>query len=480
MAYADLREYIARLEKEGELKRIKTEVNWDLELGAIMRKANDLRKPALLFENIKGYSSDRTILANMVATTKPNVFGRVCLALELPLDTPAPEIIDEIVRRFDNPIKPVLATKSPCKENIITRDDEIDIFQWPVPRFRSFDGGRYIGTWHIDVTKDPDTGWVNWGMYRHQALDSRTIGWMANPGQHGPGMYYRKYEAKGEAMPMAIVLGTDPACSLAAMSLVPANVNEADLAGGLRGKPVELVKCETIDLEVPASAEIVLEGEVLPRERRPEGPFGEYTGYFASDEAPRPVFRVRCITHRNNAILPVSTPGKPFDDTTFVYSLCGSAALSQELRKQGFPFKSVYLTPSMMAVIISVDETYPGYIHTISSAIWASKVGIYRPVIVAVGGDVDVTNMDEVMWALTTRVHPVRDIHVKKRAPSHSIFPFLSPEERATLTGAAVCYDATFPFEWKEKAPKIADFEHSWSKETKELVLSRWKEYGLD
>ncbi len=278
---------------------------------------------------------------------------------------------------------------------------------------------------------------------------------------------------------MAIVIGTDPACALASMSLVASHVNEADLAGGLRGKPVELTKCETIDLEVPSNAEIVLEGEVLPGERRKEGPFGEYTGYFASDEALRPVFHVKCITHRHRPILPVSTPGKPFDDTTFVYSLFGSAALMMELRKMGFPFKSVYLTPSMMAVIVSAKETYPGYVHTLSSAIWGTKVGIYRPVVIVVGEDIDVTNMDEVMWALTTRVHPVRDIHVKKRAPSHSIFPFLSPEERANSTGAAVCYDATFPFEWKDKAPKIADFEHAWPAEVRDLVISRWKEYGF-
>jgi 4-hydroxy-3-polyprenylbenzoate decarboxylase len=478
MAYADLREYIDRLEKEGELKRIKAEVDWNLELGAIMRRANDLREPALLFENIKGYPSDCKVLANVVGATKPNVFGRACLALGLPTNTPGPEIIEEIVRRFENPIKPVLVERGPCKENIV-KGEAIDVLKFPVPYFRQLDGGRFIGTWHTDITRDPDSGWVNWGMYRHMVHDGRTIGWLANPGQHGPRIYYQKYESIGKAMPMAIVIGTDPACALASISLVASHVNEVDLAGGLAGKPVELIKCETIDLEVPATAEIVLEGEVLPSERKLEGPFGEYTGYFASDKAPRPVFHANCVTHRNQPVLPVSTPGKPFDDTTFVYSLCGSAALTMDLRKMGFPFKSLYLTPSMMAVIVSAKETYPGYVHTLSSAIWGSKVGIYRPVIIVVGEDIDVTNMDEVMWALTTRVHPLRDVHIKKRAPSHPLFPFLSPEERNSLSGAAVCYDATFPFEWKEKTPKIADFEHAWPEGIRKLVISRWKEYGF-
>lgn len=145
----------------------------------------------------------------------------------------------------------------------------------------------------------------------------------------------------------------------------------------------------------------------------------------------------------------------------------------------GFPFRDVYLTPSMVAAIISAKETYPGYVHTLSSAIWGTKAGVYRPVIIVVGEDIDVTNMDEVMWALTTRVHPVRDIHVKKRAPSHPLFAFLSPEERKTLTGAAVCYDATFPFEWKENAPRVADFEHAWPDDIRKVVLSRWNEYGF-
>ena len=479
MPYADLREYVHRLEEKGELKRIKAEVDWNLELGGIMRKANDLKQPALLFENIKGYSLDYTILANMIGAAKPHVFGRVCLALELPVDTPPLEIIAELEKRFTNPIKPVLVDTGPCKENII-KGEAVDVLKFPAPFFRELDGGRFIGTWHTDITRDPDSGWINWGMYRHMVHDGQSIAWLANPGQHGPGIYYRKHEPRGEAMPMAIAIGTDPTISLASMSLVGSYVNEADIAGGIRGKPVELVRCETIDLEVPATAEIVLEGEVLPQERRPEGPFGEYTGYFASEKAPRPVFRVKCITHRNKPILTVSAPGKPFDDTTFVYSLCASAALSLDLRQRGFPFKSLYLTPSMMAVIISASETYPGFVHTLSSAIWGTKSGVYRPIIIVVGEDIDVTNMDEVMWALTTRMHPVRDIHVKSRAPSHALFPFLSPEERANLTGAAVCFDATFPHEWKNAAPRIADFDHSWSKEVQALVLSRWKEYGLE
>ncbi|OPY67003.1 MAG: 3-octaprenyl-4-hydroxybenzoate carboxy-lyase [Syntrophorhabdaceae bacterium PtaU1.Bin034] len=478
MPYADLREYIDRLEREGDLKRITAEVDWNLELGAVMRRANDLREPALLFESIKGCSPEYRVLANMVGASKGNPYGRLCRAMDLPYDTPPLEIIDEFIRRFQNPIRPVQVDNAPCKENIIKGED-VDLTRFPSPHFRPMDGGRFMGTWHTDVTASRDRSWVNWGMYRHMLHDKQTLGWLANPGQHGPGIYYQQYESKGEAMPFAIAIGTEPACSLATISLIPANIDEADLAGGLRGKPIELIKCETNDLLVPASAEIVLEGEVLPYERRPEGPFGEYPGYFASDSSPRPVIHINCITHRNNPILTVSSPGKPFDDTTFVYALCGSAALTMELRRLGLPFNKVFLTPEMMGVIISARETYPGFVHTLSSAVWSTKVGVYRPTVIVVGEDVDVSNAEEVLWAMTTRIHPVRDIHVQKRAPSSPLFPFVSPDERTTLTGANVCYDATFPFEWKDQAPKVVDFEHAWPEEIKGRVAQRWEEYGL-
>lgn len=479
MPYADLREYINRLEEEGELKRIKAEVDWNLELGAIMRRANDLREPALLFEKIKDYPSDYRILANATGATKPNIYGRLCLALELPVRTPPLEIIDELVGRFTKPLKPPeIVNKGPCKENIIKGRD-IDLLKFPAPFLRGLDGGRYIGTWHTDIYKDPDSGWVNWGMYRHMVQDRQSVGWLAVPGQHGARIYYQKYEAKGETMPIAIAIGTEPACALVSLSMASAYTNEADIAGVIRGKPVELIKCETSDLEVPAAAEIILEGEVRPNERREEGPFGEYTGYSIGGKAPQPVIHIKCITHRNKPILTVSTPGKPFDDTTYIISLLNSAILTVELRKLGLPFKSVFFTPSLMAVIVSTSEIYPGYVHTLSSAIWGTKSGQYKSMIIVVGEDIDVTNMDEVMWAMTTRMHPARDIHINRRTPFFPLFPFLSAEERSNSSGAAVCIDATFPFEWKEKTPQIIDFQHAWPEETQKLVMSRWNEYGF-
>jgi UbiD family decarboxylase len=478
MAYNDLREYISQLERARELKRIKAEVDWNFEIGAIMRRANDLREPALLFGKIKDYSSDYQVLANGLGVTKPNTYGRLCLALELPKETPPLEIIEELIRRFRKPLKPVIVKKGPCKENIIKGED-IDLLKFPVPFFRELDGGRYIGTWHTDINRDPDSGWVNWGMYRHMVQDRQSIGWLAIPGQHGARIYYQKYEARAKTMPIAIAIGTEPACALVSLAMASAETDEAGIAGAIRGKPVELIKCETNDLAVPATAEIILEGEVQPNERKEEGPFGEYTGYSIGGRLSQPVIHIKCITHRNKPILTVSTPGKPFDDTTYIISLLNSAILTMQLRELGLPFKSLFFTPSMMAVIVSTSEIYSGYVHTLSSAIWGTKSGQYKATIIIVGEDIDVTNMEEVVWAMTTRMHPVRDIHIKKRAPFFPLFPFLSPEERSDLKGSAVCFDATFPFEWKERTPRVVDFRHAWSEDTQKLVIARWKEYGF-
>ena len=265
MAFRDLREYIAKLEEEGELRHIKTEVDWNLELGAISRRAIELRAPAPLFENIKGYPAGYRVLANLMSGTRPS-HGRLAIAMGLPKATPILKLIDEFAERVQSQVKPLIVKTGPCKE-VIRLGDAVNVLDLPVPLIHGRDGGRYIGTWHIDINKDPDTGWVNWGMYRHMVHDEKTLGWRATPYQHGPNIYYQKYESRGQPMPMAIAIGTDPLSSVAAATSFPAEITEAEAAGGLRGAPVELVKCETIALEVPATSEIVLEGMVYPGER---------------------------------------------------------------------------------------------------------------------------------------------------------------------------------------------------------------------
>ncbi|MCJ7565924.1 MAG: UbiD family decarboxylase [Anaerolineales bacterium] len=476
MPYKDLRQFLERLQSEGELHTIKAEVDWNLEIGAITRRAIEMQLPAILFENVKDYPGDYRVLGNLLTATKPVAQGRLAIALDLPKDTPPSEIIESFRQRMQNRIKPRIVHTGPCKENILIGED-IDLWKYPTPLMHSGDGGRYIGTWHITITQDPEDGWVNWGIYRHMIHDRNTMSVLSFPPQHG-GTHHAKYESRGEPMPIAVAIGTEPVCNIAADTQLPAGEDEADLAGGLRGEPVELVKCETNDLFVPATSEIVIEGFVRPKERKDDGPFGEYAGYLGREAVNVPIIDVTCITHRNSPILTVSNMGKPWDEAGIISSVAVSAIVGSELKKKNIAYKAVYCPPPDFGVIISVKPQYVGYAHTVASTVWGSKVGIHRPFIIVVEDDVDVTNLEDVYWCLVTRMNPERNIHIQRNAPGHSLFPFLSVEERAARRGSRVLFDATFPVDID--SPVVIDFEHGWSAEIQQLVISRWMEYGFE
>lgn len=475
MPYNDLRQFLDKLAAEGELHCIKAEVDWELEIGAITRRGIELQLPAIFFEKIKGFAPEYRVLGNLLTASHPIKQSRLSLALELPKDTPPLEVIEAFGRRMERRIKPKIVPTGPCKENILKGED-VNLWQFPTPLMHGGDGGRYIGTWHITVTRDPDSGWVNWGIYRHMIHDRNTMSMLSFPPQHG-GMHYLKYEACNEPMPVAVAIGTEPVCSIAADAQLPAEVDEADLVGGLRGEPIELVQCETNDLYVPATSEIVIEGFVRPKERKPDGPFGEYHGYRNFNPVNLPVIEVTCITYRNNPILTVSNMGKPWDEAGIISSVAQSAIVAAELKRQHIACTAVYCPAPDFGVIIAVKPQYAGYAHTVASAVWGSKVGIHRPYIFVVGDDVDVTNMEDVYWCLVTRMNPERNIHVQHNAPGHSLFPFLSREEREVRRGSRVMFDATFPPD--VEPPVIMDFKHGWPGEIQQQVLARWQEYGF-
>ncbi len=475
MPYADLREFLGRLAAEGELHRVTAQVDGNLEIGAITRRGIEMQLPAMLFENIKGYSPEYRVLGNLLSPTRPVKQGRLALALDLPKDTPQQGIIEEFGRRLDRRVKPVIVATGPCKENITT-GEAVDLLRFPTPFMHAGDGGRYIGTWHTTVTRDPDTGWVNWGMYRHMIHDRKTMSILSFPPQHA-GLHYAKYEARNEAMPIAVAIGTEPVCSIVADTQLPAGEDEADLAGGLRGEPVALVRCETNDLYVPATSEIVIEGMVRPKERKPDGPFGEYHGYRNAQPVDLPVIDVTCITFRDQPILTVSNMGKPWDEAGIISSIAQSAIVGAELKRQNIPYAAVYCPAPDFGVIIAVKSQYVGYAHTVAAAVWGSKVGIHRPFVFVVGDDVDVTNAEDVYWCLVTRLNPERNIHIQHNAPGHSLFPFLSAEERSIRRGSRVLFDATFPPDIEQ--PVVMDFRHGWPPEVQDKVISRWHEYGF-
>jgi 4-hydroxy-3-polyprenylbenzoate decarboxylase len=476
MPFNDIRSYITALEKVGEVVRVEQEVDWDLEAGAIVRRACQLEAPAPFFQKMKDYPAGYRMFGAPMAS-----FRRVALALDLDPDTHYSEIFEEYYRRSRDRITPVIVGSGPCQENVVM-GEEVNLFQFPAPMIHDGDGGRYISSWHIIATRDPETGWTNWGMYRQMVHNRRLMGGLCTPNSD-QGRIQAKYDKRGQNMPFATVIGGDPLALFTGTAVYPYGQSEADLAGALRREPVELVKCKTVDIYVPAQAEIVIEGEVLSNVRVEEGPFGEYTGYRSSPRMPRSVYQVNCITFRNDPILTMTNMGVPVDDSHICCSLSWAGEIRKLLEEQGFPITGVYMPPEAVLhmVVVGVEVPYAHIATQIANCIFGSKFGgVWMHEVVVVDSDVDIYNMKEVIHALATKCHPVDGILVQDKSPGHPLAPYLSLEDRTWFRGAKVVFDCTWPTHWPvetARPPKSA-FNTIYPQEVQEKVLANWQKYG--
>jgi phenylphosphate carboxylase alpha subunit len=480
MPFKDLREYIARLEYEGEIQRITHEIQPVLEVGAIIRRSYDLRAPAPLFLNLRGYPGHRILGAPIgLASNKNRTFARFAISMDMAPDSSPLKIIDEYLRRIAKPIKPVIVEHGPCKENILLGDD-IDLQAFPAPVLHRDDGGPYLGTWHANITKDPDTEIRNWGLYRLMLHDKKTMGGLFPQARNIGIQYYTKYEPRGRSMEFAVAIGSEPVTSWAAGTRFPFGVSEADIIGAIRGAPLELIKCETVDLEVPATAEIIIEGFVPPHERKEEGPFGECAGFPASDRAPRPVYHVTAITHRDNPILPVTCPGISVDDSGVAFSLTKAANILAESRRQGFPVKAVYCPPEALSywTVVSTKVPNRGYVRRLAQAIWETTWGRSSWCLVIVDEDIDPTDMGQVLWKISTMCHPKRWIVQAENVPGHPLLSFTGLEENSKYLGAYTLFDCTWPRDWAKVIPLETSFDDIWPREVQEKILRNWTDYG--
>jgi len=314
----DLRNFISHLEQKGDLFRVKEAIDWKYEIGEQTRKiqTSDLKHPALLFENIKDYPGYR------VFTNGLGSYEKFAIALELEPETPLKNIVKVFKKRITNPIKPALTDNGPIKENILLRED-VDLLKFPVPWWNKEDVGRYIGTWHLNITKDPDTGVRNVGIYRMQHLSSNTTAISISPRSH-LAIHLSKTEKQERPLEMAVAIGVDEPLIMCAAAAVPFGVDEFYVAGGLRQRPVELVKCNSIDIEVPAYSEIVLEGKILPGVRIKEGPFLDYAG-IPKFNPQAPVFEVTGMMFRNNPIFRGAVIGQAGAEDHLLYAFLSKA-----------------------------------------------------------------------------------------------------------------------------------------------------------
>jgi len=477
MAFKDHRDFFEVLERENELARVKKEVDWDGEAGAISRKTFEHEGPALLFEKIKDYP-DGYRISNGTSGT----WGRVALSMMLPKNTPVRKIYREYEERIDIKIPPKIVKKAdaPCKENIML-GEKVDLNGFPAPMVHEGDGGRYIGTWDLVVNKDPETNWTNWGMYRFMVHTKNWLtGWPQSTSQLAFIMK-KSYLPYNKPMPIAVVLGTDPLSHIVATAGIKTFEDEVDHVGGLRGEPVELVNCETSDLLVPAHAETIIEGDLMPDQIAPDGPFGEYPGYRSGTMCAGVAVKVKAITYRSKPIVTMVALGTPPDDSSIAASLTAAVAMKKGLVRHGVPVTDVYVPPEGVTHLIVIGVTRGGVETARKVLDYFTLRRVMTNKHIIVDADVDVFNMAEVLHCFATRCHPGRGILYEwYEGRSNSLTPFYSPEERKKLKGVSVAFDSTWPPEWeKEIVPIKASFNTIYTKETIDKVNKNWESYGI-
>lgn len=445
MAFKDNREFVKALSRTGDAAIFTQEVDWDMEASAITGYSCETGGPACLFQKIKYYPGGGRILGAPLAT-----FRRLAIALGMKAQSKTSEIFAEYEKRVASPIKPVVVKDAPCKENRMMAD-EVDLYSFPSPTVHEGDGGRYIGTWHCVVSKDPDSDWTNWGMYRLMVFNQRLITGYLRPFGH-LGMVMSKYQRLKKPMPIAVALGADPLCALTAASTFRIGESEVDYAGALAREPIELVKCETSDLLVPAHAEIILEGEIIPDKYLPEGPFGEFPGYRTQGWAPQPVLKVQAITYRSNPIICLSPEGVGASDSKIGPSMAGSIAIKLRLKQHGIPVLDVNCPPEMgsLVAVISLSRCDSRILASITEVIQGRRAAM--PKIILVNDDVDVFNLNEIMHAFSTRMHPVRGVSANPDRIGWTLVPYLSPQEREQGKVACGIYDCTWPASWSRES----------------------------
>ena len=483
MPYQDLREFVRALEKAGELKRIPFEVDPHLEITEFADRSVKSGGPALLFEKPKG--SNVPLLINAFASPK-----RMQIALEVDnMNSIAARISEFLQMRmpdgFLNKLKmlPILAEvgaffpkivkDGPCKE-VIRKGADINLNQFPVLHCWPDDGGRYI-TLPMVFSKNPVTGKRNCGMYRMQVYDERTTGMHWQTHKQGA-EHYRRLQAEGKEtrMPVAVAIGCDPATIYSAILPLPPDIDEMMIAGFLRSKPVEMVKCETSDIEVPAQAEIVLEGYVTLGELRREGPFGDHTGFYSLEDD-FPVFHIQCLTHRKNPLYVTTIVGPPPMEDFYMGQAIERIFLPlmrmqlPEVIDMCMPAEGIFHN----LMLIKIRKSYPGHARKVMHAIWGLGQAMFTKVIVVMDEDVDIHNVSEVAWKALNNIDPERDIEF-----AHGPVDSLDHASRLANYGSKMGVDAT------KKWPSEG-FTRPWpdvikmSPEIVSRVSELWKRAGL-
>jgi len=488
LKYSDLREFMAFLEERGELVRIKHEVDPNLEMTEISDRTLRAKGPALLFENPKGY--DTPVLCNLFGTPdrvamgmgQENVsalrdVGTLLAFLKEPEPPKGLRDLWEKRHDFKQVLNmPVKQIKNPLCQEVVIEGDDVDLDKLPIQTCWPGDKAPLV-TWALAVTRGPEKERQNLGIYRMQKIGKNKLimRWLAH---RGGALDYREFQKRfpGKPYPVAIALGADPATTLGAVTPVPDTLSEYAFAGLLRGEKTQVAKCLGNDLQVPATAEFILEGFLHPGEEAEEGPFGDHTGYYNEVES-FPVFTIDRITHRKDPIYHSTYTGRPPDEPA-VLGVALNEVFVPILQKQFPEIVDFYLPPegcSYRMAIVSMKKQYPGHAKRVMMGVWSFlRQFMYTKFVIVTDDDIDVRNWEDVVWAMTTRMDPVRDTMMVENTPIDYL-DFASP---VSGLGSKMGMDAT------NKLPGETDRE--WGETivmddaVKQRVDEMWDELGIN
>ena len=488
LKYSDLREFMAFLEQRGELVRIKREVDPNLEMTEISDRTLRAKGPALLFENPKGY--DTPVLCNLFGTPdrvamgmgQENVsalrdVGTLLAFLKEPEPPKGLRDLWEKRHDFKQVLNmPVKQIKNPACQEVVIEGDDVDLDKLPIQTCWPGDKAPLV-TWALAVTRGPEKERQNLGIYRMQKIGKNKLimRWLAH---RGGALDYREFQKRfpGKPYPVAIALGADPATTLGAVTPVPDTLSEYAFAGLLRGEKTQVAKCLGNDLQVPATAEFILEGFLHPGEEAEEGPFGDHTGYYNEVES-FPVFTIDRITHRRDPIYHSTYTGRPPDEPA-VLGVALNEVFVPILQKQFPEIVDFYLPPegcSYRMAIVSMKKQYPGHAKRVMMGVWSFlRQFMYTKFVIVTDDDIDVRNWEDVVWAMTTRMDPVRDTMMVENTPIDYL-DFASP---VSGLGSKMGMDAT------NKMPGETDREWGetivMDEAVKQRVDEMWDELGIN
>ena len=433
MPWTDMREFLDMLESRGDLLTISDPVDWEYEAVALTRHTSDIQGPALLFKNIR--DSDFPCLSGVFAAKR-----RVAWALDMDED----RLFDDYRQREDHALPVEMVDSGPCQEIVLTGDD-VDLYSLPILRHYEYDAGRYI-TAALQVANDPETGVRNVSIHRMLLLGKNRLSVYAPPGRHLRTIIERHAE-RGGAAEIASVFAAEPATQIGSQARAAYGVDEFAIAGGLRGAPIQLTACHSIDVAVPSTAEMVIEGRIVPGEMVSDGPFGEYPGTYSSAK-PTPVLEVTAITMRHGAMYQNTLTGMPMTENHWMMQPAAAAMAYREAYKVAPEVKAVNVTAGGSArhhVVVAIKKRHPSDARNTMLALLAAPLGAKQ--VIVVDEDIDVFDPLNVEWAVNTRVQADRDVVIVPNLYS----PTLDPSSPANRMSAKMGIDATIPGDDRER-----------------------------